>query len=73
MLEQVGQGLGIGEVVDSHDFDVLRLQRRPKEHATDPTESVDAYTNAHGQAPCENLGKSWPYELYGGVDDASNC
>src|SRR5262249_60347425 len=73
VLEQVSQRLGVREIVDSDDFDILRLQGRPEEHATDSTESVDTDANAHGRAPCGDLGSPNSIKLYGRVDDAGNC
>ncbi len=49
VLQEVGKGLRVSEVVDPDDFDVLRLQRGTEEHASDPTESVDADSNTHGE------------------------
>ena len=48
VLQQVGERLGAGQVVDRHDLDVLAAGRdRPPEVAADATESVDAYPDRH--------------------------
>jgi hypothetical protein len=60
VLEQVGQRLGVGQIVDGDDLDVLRFQRGAEEHATDAPEAVDTNSNAHGRAPCEASGISQP-------------
>src|SRR5690606_37210942 len=50
VLEQVGQGRLVGEVVDGHDLDVAARGGldRPPEVAADSSESVHAYTDGHG-------------------------
>ena len=47
VLEQVGQRLGIGEVIDRHDLDVLGRQRGPEKDTTDPPEPVDSHSHCH--------------------------
>jgi hypothetical protein len=47
VLEQVGEGGGIGQVVDRHDFDVWNSVRGTKEITSDSTESVDRNLGRH--------------------------
>jgi hypothetical protein len=46
VLEKVGEGAGVGEVVDSDDLDVLPTCR-PAEQAPDAPETVDPDLNRH--------------------------
>src|SRR5206468_6432740 len=53
VLQEVRQGLGIGEVVDADHLDLTaRLARSAEEHASDAAKSVDADSNTHGSTPC---------------------
>src|SRR5216117_2372215 len=53
VLQEVRQGLGIGEVVDADHLDLaVRLERGAEEDAPDAAESVDADSNTHERAPC---------------------
>ncbi len=45
VLQQVGQRLGVGQVVDRHHLDVRRLERRAEEHPADASEPVDPDTH----------------------------
>ena len=48
VLEQVGEGLVVREVVDGHDLDVgSRRHDGAEEVATDAAEAVDSYANSH--------------------------
>ena len=48
VLQQVGQGRGVGQVVDSHDLDVRALlQQRAEVVTTDAAKAVDAYADRH--------------------------
>jgi hypothetical protein len=48
VLEEVGQRLGVREVVDRHHLDLRRLECRSEEHPADTSESVDPDPHAHG-------------------------
>src|SRR5438477_105233 len=53
VLEQMGQGLRVREVVDADHLDITTgLERGAEEHASDAAEAVDADSNTHGRAPC---------------------
>src|SRR5262249_36949649 len=53
VLQQMGERLGIGQIVDADHLDVASgFQRRAEEDASDAPETVDADSNAHGRAPC---------------------
>src|SRR5262249_49192480 len=56
VLEKVGEGLGIGQVVHADDFEILGAERGPEKHAPDSTEAIDADSNAHSRAPCGKHG-----------------
>jgi len=43
VLEQVGQGPGIGQVVDGHDLDLGMAIEQSEQGPSDPSETVDAY------------------------------
>src|SRR5205807_4125277 len=48
VLQQLGEGLRAGQVVDRHDLDVLAAGRgRPPEVPPDAAEPVDAYPDRH--------------------------
>jgi len=47
VLEQMRQRPGIGEVIDTHEVDVVVGERRPHDVAPDPPEPVDAYSDRH--------------------------
>ena len=52
VLEQVGQGRVVGQVVDPDDLDVgAGGTNGAEEVAADPAEAVDTYTNGHCGAP----------------------
>ncbi len=53
VLEKMGKRGGVGDVVDRHDLIVPPLMGRPKDQSSDPTETVDADTDAHvaGSSP----------------------
>ena len=53
VLEQVGQRLGVGDVVDGNDLDLaLVVLAQGLEHLpADATESVDTYLNRHSDPP----------------------
>jgi hypothetical protein len=51
VLQEVRQRLGIGEVVDTHEIDVVIGQRRAHDVAPDSSEPVDAYSDRHLQPP----------------------
>ena len=56
VLQQVGEDLGAGEVVDRHDLDVLAAGRGgPPEVAADPAESVDAHADRHCRPPIDPM------------------
>src|SRR6185437_6801361 len=47
VLQQVGQGFGIGKVVDRHKFDVSVIEGGAQHVAPDAPESVDPYFDCH--------------------------
>ncbi len=51
VLQEMGQRLGVGQVVDRHHLDVRRLQGRAKEHPADPSEPVHSDAHCHGRSP----------------------
>ena len=50
VLEQVREGLGIGDVVDGYKLDILVIQRRAHDVASDAAEAVDAYLDGHSSS-----------------------
>src|SRR5690606_2485637 len=56
--QQVGQVLGLEQVVDGHDLDVAEvLDRRTQDVAADAAEPVDAYLDCHGaRTPGDRVG-----------------
>ena len=52
VLEQVGERVGVGDVVDGHEVDIeLPLPGRPEEVPADATEAVDADLDGHADLP----------------------
>ncbi len=51
VLEQVGQGCRVGEVVDRNDFVVFLFQPRTEHVTTDATETVNCYPGCHCNPP----------------------
>ena len=47
VFQQVGQSLGIGQIVDRHEFDIAVIERSSEHVAPDASESVDAYLDCH--------------------------
>ncbi len=47
VLEQMRQRLGIRQIVDGHEFDVVAMQGRPDHVPADAAETVDAYFYSH--------------------------
>ncbi len=47
VLQQVGEGLGIGNVVDGDDFDPRVLQGRAQEVPANAPETIDSNLNRH--------------------------
>jgi hypothetical protein len=47
VLQQVRQRLGVGQVVDRHEFQILVLERGPQNIAADAPKAVDAYLDCH--------------------------
>src|ERR1700730_9199335 len=47
MLEQMGERLCVGDIVDGNDFEILLMKRRAEEHAPDTAEAVDTYFDCH--------------------------
>ncbi len=47
VFQQMGQGLGVGEIVDRHEFDIAVIERSAKHVSPDASESVDSYFNCH--------------------------
>ena len=60
VLEEVGQGLGVGEVVDGDELEVLLapLDGSAKDAATDPPETIDSNPR-HGGSPLPRPGSDW--------------
>ena len=50
VFEQMREGLGIGDVVDGYELDILVIQRRAHDVAADAAEAVDAYLNGHSSS-----------------------
>jgi hypothetical protein len=44
----MGQGLGIGDVVDGHDLHIVVPVRRPQKQPADPAETVYRDFHFHG-------------------------
>src|SRR6185295_17930748 len=66
VLQQVGRGRSVTQVVDSHDLDVRTLlQQRAEVVTTDAAKAVDAYADRH--EPISSLGTPGfdAGELYG--------
>ena len=47
VFQQMSQSLGVGKIVDRHEFDVAVIERSSKHVSPDASESVDAYFNSH--------------------------
>jgi hypothetical protein len=45
--QQVRKRPGVGDVVDRHHLQVRAIQRQPREHTPDPTETVDSHPRSH--------------------------
>ena len=43
----MGQGFGVGEIVNGNKFDVFVIERSAKHVSPDASESVDSYFNCH--------------------------
>jgi hypothetical protein len=58
VLQEMGQCLGIREIVDSDDIDVgtTRLLGTAKNVPADPAEPVDSYPDCHGGTPDISIG-----------------
>ena len=68
-LEQVGQGLVVGEVVDPHDLDVgAGRTHGAEEVAADAAEAIDAYTNSHRALLNAGLSRSNLAKRVRGID-----
>ena len=50
VLKQVREGLGIGDVVDGYELDILVIQRRAHDVASDAAKAVDAYLDGHSSS-----------------------
>ncbi len=52
VLEKVGEGFRVGEVVDGDDFDVghLSFDERAQDAATDSPETIDTYLGGHDES-----------------------
>ena len=49
VLEQVGQCLGVPEIIDADDLEFVAAGgQRPERDATNPTKPVDTYLDCHG-------------------------
>jgi hypothetical protein len=47
IFEEMGQGFGIGQVVDGHKLNTRVLACRPKEIPADPAKSIDSDLDTH--------------------------
>ena len=47
VLEQVRKRLGVGQVVDRHEFDVVVMQTRTNDVPADPAEAINTYFDCH--------------------------
>ena len=47
VLEQVRKSLGVGQVVDRHEFDVVVMQTRTNDIPADPAEAINTYFDCH--------------------------
>ena len=47
VLQQVRQRLGIGQVVNRHEFDVVAVQTRTNDIPADPAEAINTYFDCH--------------------------
>ena len=43
----MGQGFGVGEIVNGNEFDIFVIERSAKNVSPDASESVDSYFNCH--------------------------
>src|SRR5436309_14545755 len=57
VLEQVGEGLGVGQVVDRDEFQGRIAQRRAQYVAPDASEPVDADADCHGRQALSSSGE----------------
>jgi hypothetical protein len=48
VLEEMGQALGVGQIVDADDLDLAVTEGGAEEDTADATKPVDADSNAHG-------------------------
>ena len=58
VLQQVGEGVGAGDVVDGHELELCLIERCAQDVAPDPSESVDADPDGHGCLPPESVSAS---------------
>jgi hypothetical protein len=47
VLQQMGQGFGVGQIVDRHEFHVIPVQTRTNDIAANPAEAIDTYFHSH--------------------------
>jgi hypothetical protein len=52
----MGQGFGVSEVIDRHEFDIAVMERSSEHVPPDASESVDAYFNCHSSSGTLTLG-----------------
>jgi len=50
IFEQMGDGFGVGKIVDGHEFHIAALETRPKHQTADTPESVDCNSYRHGHS-----------------------
>src|SRR5580658_137541 len=48
VLKQMGEGLGVGEIINGDEFDVAAVYGGANDVAADAAEAVDAYFDCHG-------------------------
>ena len=50
VLQQVREGLGVGDVVDGHKLNVFVVQRGAHDVASDAAKAVDSYLDGHSSS-----------------------
>src|SRR5262249_42108464 len=56
VLQEVGQGPRVGDVVDRHEVEVLVVERGAQDVASDAPETIDADTDCHEKPPIARRG-----------------
>jgi len=66
VLEEMGEGRGISEIIDGDDLDVLTLGDDAKDKSPDATKTVNANTYTQLQAPSSSGSKANRFLLWDG-------